>query len=126
MKGFFYSIILVLICWSCSKAIEKPDHLVKQKKFEEILTEVYLYQQPSYLTSLQDQPVSYAKIDAQILTKHEVTPKEFEESFHYYVLIPDTFKEILKNVRKNLEEKLPEEERNRMNKEIENLQDTKN
>jgi hypothetical protein len=125
MKGFFCSIIFCLICWSCSKAIEKPEHLLSQNKMEEILTEVYLYQQPSYLTSLQNQPIEYAKVDAQILTKHEVSPKEFEESFRYYVLIPDTFKEILKNVRKNLENKLPEEERLRMQSEKEKIENEK-
>lgn len=122
MKGFFYSLIFCLICWSCSKAIEKPENLLSQNKMEEILTEVYLYQQPSYLTSLQNQPINYAKVDAQILTKYQISPEEFEESFRYYVLIPDTFKDILKNVRKNLESKLPEEERLRMQSEKEKVE----
>lgn len=126
MKGFLYILILSFFVFSCSETMEKPKNLLSEKQMETILTEMYLYQQPSYLTALHDQPVSHAKIDAQLLTKHQVTQEVFEESFKYYVLIPDTFKSILGNVRKNLEAKLPEEERKRMQDELKNLENSKN
>lgn len=126
MKRLILTFILGCLFWSCSKSIEKPENLLSTEQIETILTDVHLYQQPSYLTTLYNQPINHAKIDAQILVKHQVSSKVFEESFKYYVLQPEIFKEILVNVRKKLIEKLPQEERDKLNSEKKSKDDSKN
>lgn len=125
MKGLVFSFFIGICLIGCSKSIEKPENLISQEQVELILTDVHLYQQPTYLTSIYDQSINQAKIDAQILAKHQVSPKIFEESFEYYVLHPEIFKEILTNVRKNLMEKLPKEERERMEQAAKEVENTK-
>ena len=75
---------------------------------------------------MYNQPINHAKIDAQILAKHQVSSKVFEESFKYYVLQPEQFKKILENVRKKLLEKLPQEERDKLNSVKKSEDDSKN
>lgn len=126
MKGFILSFIFAFVVIGCSKSIEKPKNLIAQEKIELILTDVHMYQQPGYLTSLYNQPIDYAKIDAQILAKHEVSTTDFSESFKYYVLHPEKFKEILENVKTNLIQKLPKEEQDKLKAETESNEKVKN
>src|SRR5690606_123862 len=106
---FFF---LFMICLTaCTNIVEKPENLIEEEQMVEILTEMYIHQQSTYLTEINDTNMNFAKVDAQILQKHQTNAKDFEESFKFYYLHPEIYKELLKDVRDNLEEKLPEPER---------------
>lgn len=107
--GLFGFIITFLI--ACTSIVEKPKNLIEQEKMVHILTDVYMHQQASYLSEINHDNLGLAKIDAQILFNHQTNSTDFQESFRYYYLHPELYKEILIEVRDNLESKLPEAER---------------
>lgn len=104
-------ILMLLSLFACSRIVETPENLVSEQKMVAILAEIYTYQQSSYLSEISPENQDFAKIDASILSKHETLPKDFEESYKYYYLQPELFKEILLEVRNQLESQLTDEER---------------
>lgn len=104
-------ILMLLSLFACSRIVETPENLVSEQKMVAILAEIYTYQQSSYLSEISSENQDFAKIDASILSKYETHPKDFEESYKYYYLQPELFKEILLEVRNQLESQLTDEER---------------
>lgn len=119
MKYFKLLIPLFFVLISCNQQVKKPKNLISQENMVEILTDIYLHQQPAYAQLAMDGNLNYAEIDAQIIKKHNSTIELFKESFEYYVLTPELYTEILLKVRENLENKLPEEEREKIREERE-------
>ena len=111
MKQSAVFILSLLLCIGCNSSIEKPSHLLSENTMVEILTDVYLHKQQSYLVETQANALDLSKLDAQIIQKHGASTEEFKESFHYYVLHPEIYSKILTTVRDKLEAKLPEAER---------------
>ena len=103
--------LLVLIFLSCAQTVEQPENLIDEQKMTEILSDVYLHQQASYLTETKNTQPDFAKIDSLLIQKHGATVKDFENSYKFYVLNPEKFNNLLLNVRDNLEQKLPKNER---------------
>lgn len=124
MKRVFCLILLVIFS-ACSKNVEQPENLVNEEKMVNIMTEIYLYQQSSYLQELKNKQPDFAKIDAQLIKKHGVEIQDFEESYRFYVLQPEKYRELLNQVRENLEKQLPENERKKRIEEKEKLEKEK-
>jgi hypothetical protein len=103
--------ISLFIFFSCTQTAKEPENLVGEDKMAEILSEIYFYQQSSYLSELKDKKPDYAKIDVHLIEKYGVTVQQFEDSYRYYVLIPEKYNEVLLKVRDKLENQLPENER---------------
>lgn len=111
MKQLIFIIFLSLLFLSCKNSTKKPNNLLSENQMVEILEDVYLHKQQAYLVETEINAIDLKNIDAQIIVKHNATIPQFKESFQYYVLQPDMYNRILNDVRTNLEEKLPKEER---------------
>lgn len=96
---------------SCTHIVEEPENLISEDKMADVLTEIYLHQQASYLNASAGKPLDYARLNLSLLEQQGVKLQDFEESYEYYVLNPDLYESILLNVRNKLENKLPEKDR---------------
>ncbi len=106
-------LILISFC-SCTSNVEKPKNLLDEDKMTEILVDLFIHQQSTYLTEINSKgkdSFNFSQIDAQILHDHQTNVGDFRESYKYYYLHPEKYTEILLDVREKLEEKLPKEER---------------
>ncbi|MDD3458705.1 MAG: DUF4296 domain-containing protein [Weeksellaceae bacterium] len=110
MKKHIWIIGLLMII-GCAKKAETPKNMIGQKQMTEILTEMYLYQQNYYVKDYADKGIDLSEVDAQILVNHGVSAEDFKESHHYYVVHPEKFSQILDEVKKTLEDKLSDEEK---------------
>jgi len=108
MKWFF--IFFVFLFLGCTQTVEQPEGLIDEKKMVEILSDIYLHQQTSYLTEIKNNKPDFAKIDAYLIEKHGATLSNFEESYKFYVLNPEKYNQLLMQVREDLEHRLPEKE----------------
>lgn len=79
----------------------------------DILIDIYIHQQSSYMNEMGGKPLDYSKINAHLLEKHGIKIQDFEKSYEYYVLNPDIYEPMLVKIRTELESRLPEEERMR-------------
>lgn len=119
MKKILLLFFGFLITVSCNKTVTKPANLLPKEKMVEILADVYLHQQQTYLIEAKDDNLDFSKLDAQLIQKHNSNVKDFKESFQYYVLQPEVYSEILLSVRDKLEERLPEDQRHKRREERE-------
>lgn len=106
----FFSFFVILL-FSCSHIVEKPKNLVSEEKMTDILIDIYLHQQASYLSEIDGKPLDYARLNASLLEQHDVKVQDFEKSYEYYVLNPDIYEPMLVEIKTKLENRLPEEER---------------
>ena len=111
MKRFLLILGIFFIVVACSKAIDKPKNLLSEEKMVEVMSEIFLYQQTSYLSEINNPDLNFSTLDALILKKHEVSPEDFKNSYNYYVMVPEKYKDILKEIRTQMEAQLPLEER---------------
>ncbi len=79
----------------------------------ELLSELYIYQQNSYLKDYSAEKTNISEVEAQIIDNHGLSVEDFRENHHYYAVQPEKFKRILKGVKENLESRLSEDEQNR-------------
>lgn len=111
MKHLVVVFFLLISFSNCTSNVEKPENLLDEKDMVNILIDISIHQQSSFLSQINNQKMDFAKIDAQILQNHQTNAKDFEESYRYYYLHPEMYNDILIEVRDKLEEKLPEKER---------------
>ena len=111
MKNFFVIILILSSLFSCTSNVEKPKNLLDEDKMTAILVDLYLHQQGTYLTEINQKKSNFSQVSAQILYNHHTPAEDFRESYRYYYLHPEKYNEILLGVRDRLEEKLPEKER---------------
>lgn len=104
------TIFLVLSILSCTHTVERPENLISEDQMVRILSDIYIHQQSSYLLEVENSKPDFAKIDVAIIESHGVKIQDFENSYKYYVLSPETYNDLLTKVRDNLEQKLPKEE----------------
>lgn len=116
MRLIIYLFIGILF-WSCNKPyIKKPDDLLSKSEMVDILVDLYTNQQLVNAIPSQNGNVKLdlARNSLYILQQHDTTHQTFEESYKYYFTDPKTFNSILENVKKELEKKLSDEEKNRL------------
>jgi len=106
-------ILICLLFAGCSKQVEEPKHLISEDKMVELMSELYIYQQSSYLKDYSAEKTSISEVEIQIIENHGLSIEDFRENHYYYVVQPEKFKRILKGVRENLESRLSEDEQNR-------------
>lgn len=102
--------LLIFLC-SCAQNVEKPDNLLSEQKMTDIMVDIYIHQQSSYLNTIGGNPPDYAKANTHLLQEHGVNVRNFEKSFEYYFLHPDLYESLLIKIGNRLENQLPEEER---------------
>ncbi len=106
-------ILICLLIAGCSKRVEEPKHLISENGMIELLSELYIYQQNSYLKDYSAEKTNISEVEAQIIENHGLSVEDFRENHHYYAVQPEKFKRILKGVKENLESRLSEDEQNR-------------
>lgn len=121
---FFTFILLIGTIISCTpKNYEKPDNLVGRSDMIEVLSDLYISQQgiQMYPVQNEDQTLSLAKDASDILKKHQIKYSDFEKSYQYYLMQPESFKEMLDDVKSKLYDQLSDEEKKRQKDQTNNL-----
>lgn len=99
--------LLVFIIASCERAvIEKPDHLVNEKKMISMMVDIHLAE-ATFNHMRNDSIVkksSSANFYYSVLAKYEVPDSVFERSFMYYASTPKKFEEMYREVMNKLNE----------------------
>ncbi|MFA5618923.1 MAG: DUF4296 domain-containing protein [Weeksellaceae bacterium] len=98
---------------ACYEPAAKPKDPIEKDKMVEILAEIYMYQQNSYLLKTGDEGINFSEKDAEIIQRHGITIEKFKENYRYYVLYPEKYNELLQEIKAHLENLIPESERNR-------------
>lgn len=128
MKYLSIIIILFLGVISCTpKNYEKPKDLIGKSDMVEILTDLYISQQGLQMFPIQneDQSLVLAKDAVDILKAYDISNHTFQESYKYYTMQPEVLKKMLDKVKKNLEDKLSDEEKERIKNQKNNLEEVK-
>ncbi len=116
MKNIIFLSLIFLSIFSCApKNYDKPKDLINQSEMIDILTDLYISQQglQMFPTQNQDQSIDLAKDAVDIMKSYDITFHQFSESYKYYMMQPEKFKDMLNDVKKNLEDKLSDEEKER-------------
>lgn len=111
MKKLISLVFIIILLVGCHKIVEKPKNLVSQEKMTEVLVQIYLHQQPTYMNQIPSVEWNPTEKDIQIIQNHGLKVDDFTDSYRYYVVKPEIFSAILLEVRNELENMLPEEER---------------
>lgn len=111
MKKLISLVFIIILTVGCHKIVEKPKNLVSQEKMTEVLVQIYLHQQPTYMNQIPSVEWNPTEKDIQIIQNHGLKVDDFTDSYRYYVVKPEIFSAILLEVRNELENMLPEEER---------------
>mgnify|MGYP001313583371 FL=1 len=111
MKKLISLVFIIILTVGCHKIVEKPKNLVSQEKMTEVLVQIYLHQQPTYMNQIPSVEWNPTEKDIQIIQNHGLKVDDFTDSYRYYVVKPEIFSAILLEVRNDLENMLPEEER---------------
>lgn len=111
MKKLISLVFIIILLVGCHKIVEKPKNLVSQEKMTEVLVQIYLHQQPTYMNQIPSVEWNPTEKDIQIIQNHGLKVDDFTDSYRYYVVKPEVFSAILLEVRNELENMLPEEER---------------
>ncbi len=104
MKRFLYIILLFIVGCNSNTVAKKPDHLISLDKMSIILTDIYIAKSADFLKNLNgDKKVNYHGL---IYKKHHIDSISFSQSLKYYTADISMHEEILKQVDKNIKEKL--------------------
>ncbi|MDR2204781.1 MAG: DUF4296 domain-containing protein [Flavobacteriaceae bacterium] len=96
-------IFLCIILTACSEIVDKPKNLIEEPEMSKLIAELIISEQLYALTSTEN-------IQAEtkfIFNKHKINPKDFSESYKYYIAT-GTIDRILENTRKIIKENNPE------------------
>lgn len=99
-KGFFF---LVLMLFSCSKIVEKPENLLPKEQMAQIIADFSVYDQ-GYSVS---ENVNMEMASRYVLKKHRTDAKTFRSSYQYYLSQPEELTGILERAQEVLLEKDP-------------------
>lgn len=95
---------LVLVFVSCSETIDKPKNLVSKNTMAEVVADLALGDQMSYLneTGSMEQNTIF------IFKKHKISSKDFMESYKYYLSKPNEMESIYADAQDIVATKDPE------------------
>ena len=91
---------LFMLSVACRGGDRVPGHIIPREKMQKVLWDMmradqflgdYILNQDSSLNRKQESTNMYS----QVLALHEVTQKQFRESFYYYRSRPDIFKVLM-------------------------------
>jgi len=108
MKKYFIPLIFMVVALiSCDKPyIEKPDHLVKEKKMIEMLVDIHLaeatFNHMRYDSIIRNSTTE--NFYYSVLQKYGVADSVFEKSYVYYASDPKEFEKLYREVINKLAE----------------------
>lgn len=95
-------LFLAIIIFSCKQSIEnEPDNLVPKEKMINILSDIHRTEGFINNMNIQNTDTTsfiYRKLEAQIFKKHGVDTSTYYKSYKYYLVNPDEFTEMYKEV----------------------------
>jgi len=97
--------IIVLLFSSCQNFVDKPKDLLPQDKMAQVLAEMALNDQASYIDSNANLELG----TRFILKKHNIKANQFSSSYRYYVVTKKILK-IIEKAQAIIKEKNPEGE----------------
>src|SRR5690625_5692376 len=111
MKKLISLVFIIILSVGCHKIVEKPKNLVSQEKMTEVLVQIYLHQQPTYMNQIPSVEWNPTEKDIQNIQNHGLKVEDINDSYRYYFVKTEKFKAILLECRKELENKVPQEGR---------------
>lgn len=98
--------MMLLGLLSCNKEIEKPKDLIPRKEMKSILKEIYLFKQVKNYRIEKDLP-DFPKANLAILSEHNVTLEQFQNSYKYYIIDNAAYDKLLEEIKKEMKAELP-------------------
>jgi hypothetical protein len=101
------NISIILLCFfffACSKSPEAkiPDTVLSKEKMAELMLDIQLYESTLSISLYKEENVVLEIPKTNILKKHGVSKKQYDESFDYYSHHPDVFAEVYTSVLNDL------------------------
>lgn len=84
---FFLSILLVFILASCSDDLQKPDDLIDEDTYTNLMVELQLIR--SYGENAETDSTTIDSLTTEVFQKYDVTAESFMESHEYYEHFPE-------------------------------------
>ena len=93
------NISIILLCFfffACSKSPEAkiPDTILSKEKMAEVMLDVQLYESTLGNSFYKEGNILLEIPKTNILKKHKVSKKQYDESFDYYSRHPEVFAEV--------------------------------
>lgn len=98
--------LFVLMFFSCSSPINKPKNLVPEDTMAEIIADLALTDQMSFLNAAGNMETQ----TVFLFNKYGVTSRQFSDSYKYYLADPDSLEKIFSEAQENIKQKDPEAE----------------
>lgn len=93
------NISIILICFfffACSKSPEAkiPDTVLPKEKMAELMLDIQLYESAMSVSLFKEENVLLEIPKTNILKKHGLNKKQYDESFEFYSQHPNLFSEV--------------------------------
>ena len=98
---------IILVCFfffACSQGpeVKIPDTVLSKEKMAEVMLDIQLYESSMSISLFKEENVLLEIPKTNILKKHGLTKKQFDESFEFYSQHPEMFSEVYTIVLNNL------------------------
>jgi lipoprotein len=102
MKKIFVMVIFLAL-FSCNNSAKKPKNLISKEKLSEVIADFAIYEQAYVIQPKMD----LEDANLFVLKKHNISARDFKDSYNYYILDSKSLNEIYDNAKKIILEKDP-------------------
>ena len=95
MKKIFV-MVLFLALFSCNNSAEKPKNLISKEKLSEVIADFAIYEQAYVIQPKMD----LEDANLFVLKKHNISARDFKDSYNYYIHDSKSLNEIYDNAKK--------------------------
>jgi hypothetical protein len=78
--------IAAIICFSCSSAPEKPEEIIPENDYVDLIVEMQLIR--SYAENADTDSTTVDSLISEIYNKYGITGQQFQQNHHYYQQFP--------------------------------------
>ncbi len=107
-KFFFIVACFLLVACSDNTIITIPDNVLSEEKMAGVLTDMQLMEASMNITGVDPKNVSIdiartnLALNIDVLKKHNITKKQFDDSFSFYIYNPTLLSEVYQLVLNDL------------------------
>lgn len=98
-KTFLLILLPLFVVWGCSDEPPKPDNLINEKKYIDLMVELQLVR--SFGETTQADSATVDSLTAEVFKKYNTTESAFQQSHNYYQHFP---KQQLHRIEKAIEQ----------------------
>lgn len=115
MFRYVLAIMFFSFLFSCSEKKEEktPDNILSEEKMSAVLIDMNLLEASASLSFIQEGEEQEKVPQIDIYKKHNITKKEFDESFKYYSSKPEKLNKIYEQVLNELNKMQAEAQNNK-------------